>query len=225
VFIFTRREVRFGKTGRDKNGKLLNELVLLPAPGEEADIAEKQGGLALTREGVEIRRDGGAEMLLDGGELTPGKARLLKGGFELIVGEDLILEGRAFRSGSLPDTKGPPQLGVKGGHPYECVRLERVNCPHTYVFLVRSLRIGSEPNAPLRLELPGVAEGHAQLLLNDGKLQVVATKESAKVYVGDVELEPGAPTDLGSRQGIDAVVTIGNARLSVREAEDGDFTP
>ncbi|MCO5169422.1 MAG: cell envelope integrity protein TolA [Planctomycetes bacterium] len=221
VFLFTRREVRFGKVGRGRDGKMLNELVLLPAPGEDADVAEKQGGLALTREGVEIRRDGGAEMLLEGQALAPGKPQVLKGGFDLIVGEDLALEGRAYRSGTLQQDKGPPQLGVKGGHPTECVRLDRLNCPHSYVFLVRMLRIGSEPAAPLRLELPGVQPGHAQVILNDGKLQVVATRQNAKVYLGDVELEPGVPTNLG----VDTELTIGNAKIAFREAEDGDFTP
>jgi hypothetical protein len=221
IFLFTRREVRFGKTGRGKDGKMLNELVLVPAPGEEADVADKQGGLALSRDGVEIRRDGGAEILLDGQKLEQGKARTLKGGFELIVGEDLTIEGRAFRSGTLADSKGPAQLGIKGGHPYECVRLDRVNCQHSYVFLVRMLRIGSEASAPLRLEMPGVQEGHAQLILNEGKFQVVATKQGAKVYLGEVELEPGVPTNLA----IDTEIKIGNAKLAFREAEDGDFEP
>jgi hypothetical protein len=221
VFLFTRREVRFGKVGRGKDGKMLNELVLTPAPGEDAEVAEKQGGLALSREGVEIRRDGAAPMLLDGQPLEPGKARVLKGGFELIVGDDLAIDGRAFRSGTLSDQKGPAQLGVKGGHPYECVRLERLNCPHSYVFLVRMLRIGSEASAPLRLEVPGVQEGHAQVLLNDGKLQIVATRQNAKVYLGDVELEPGVPTNLA----IDTEIKIGNAKVLFREAEDGDFNP
>ena len=65
-----------------------------------------------------------------------------------LSGDDLAIDGRAFRSGTLSDQKGPAQLGVKGGHPYECVRLERLNCPHSYVFLVRMLRIGSEASQP-----------------------------------------------------------------------------
>src|SRR5690606_10804167 len=101
VFLFTRREVRFGNVGRGRDGKMMNELVRLPAPGEDAPVADKQGGLALSRVGVETRRDGAAEMVLEGQPLEPGKPHTLKGGFELIVGEDLAIEGRAYRSGTL----------------------------------------------------------------------------------------------------------------------------
>jgi hypothetical protein len=220
VFMFSRREVRFGNKGRSAEGKMLNELVLVPAPGEEAEVAEKQGGLTLTRDGLEIRRDGGAAMTLDDVELVPGKGQLLKRGFELIVGDDLVIDGRAYRSPSTVELgKGPPQLGMKGGHPLECVRMDRLNLPHTYVFLVRMLRIGSEAAAPLRLQLPGVMEHHAQIIFVDGKFQIVATHAGAKVKVGEVELEPGVPTNLA----IDTAITLGQATLTFRDAEDSDF--
>ena len=56
------------------------------------------------------------------------------------------------------------RLGMKGGHPTECVRLDRKKANHTYVFLVRMLRIGCEPAAP---------------------------KEEAPVFLGDFKMDPG----------------------------------
>ncbi len=220
VFVFSRREVRFGNRGRGVDGKLLNELIIAPGPGESADIGEKQGGLALTRDGLDLRRDGGAEMFLEGDPLTLGKAVPLPRQFHLQVGDGLDLEGRVFRSPAAVERTGIPQLGMKGGHPLECVRIDRVAVPYSYIFLVRMIRFGSETSAPLRLALPGVKEGHGQFIFTDGKFQIVATRTNAPIeVVGVGELEPGVPTNLA----IDTEIKIGQATVRFTVAEDGDF--
>jgi hypothetical protein len=231
VVLFSRREVRFGKVGRDKTGKMLNELIIVPAPGEEADVDEKQGALTLARDGVEIRCDGKCPMELDDEPLAKGKASLLRRGFQLVVGDDLVLEGRAYRSPTGVEQQKVPQLGMNGGHPIECVRMDRLNLNHSYVFLVRMLRIGSDPTAPLRVSMPGVSDKHAQIIFVDGKFQIVAVKAGAKVkvcspagaakYDTEVELEPGVPTNLA----IDTDIQLGDATLHFREAQDSDFLP
>ena len=102
------------------------------------------------------------------------------------------LDGRIYRSPtSISRDDGPARLGMKGGHPVECVRFDRKKSNHTYVFLVRMLRIGSEPAAPIRLGLKGVQENHCRILFSQGKFLIVAPKEDAVTYLGDLEMEPG----------------------------------
>lgn len=222
VFVFTRREVRFGNraySSQDET-RMINELTLIPSSREQAEIAEKQGGLGLTRDGVELRRDGGAEMLLNDEPLEPGKAVDLKRRFKLKIGEGLEIDGRVYRSPSAVErTPGPARLGMKGGHPFECVRLDRRKTPHTYVFLVRMLRIGSEPFAPLRLTLPGVEQHHCQIMFSQGKFLIVAPKENAPVFLGDVEMDPGVAFPLE----IDTTIKVGSCSLHFRVVDDGDF--
>ena len=222
VFVFVRREVRFGameKSPEDET-RLINEWVLVPSPEEDAEIAEKQGGLALTKDGVDVRRDGGAAMRLNGDELLPGQPRPLERRFDLEVGERMAFEGRAYRSPTAVERAlGPPSLGMKGGHPFECVRLDRIDTDHTYVFLVRLLRIGSEPFAPLRVDLPGVEEAHCQIMFSQGKFMIVAPRASASVFLGEVEVDPGIAFPLE----INTDIHIGEARLRFREAEEKDF--
>ncbi len=238
VFIFTRREVRFGNriTSAEDETRALNEWALIPGPGEDAEVAEKQGGLALSSDGVDIRRDGGAPMTLNGVPLEPGKPQPLKRRFTVEVGEEgsgIVFEGRVYRSPtSVERDTGPARLGMKGGHPFECVRLDRVNTPHTYVFLVRMLRIGSDEHAPLPIPLDGVAPGHCRLLFSQGKFLIVGPKAEAPVtlqklsaagdQVGDpVEMDPGVAFPLE----IDTEVALGNddATLRFRVVDDGDF--
>ncbi|MBL4849833.1 MAG: hypothetical protein JKY65_30260, partial [Planctomycetes bacterium] len=222
VFVFVRREVRFGAIGHspDDETRLVNEWVLHVAPHEAAEIADKQGGLALTRDGVDVRRDGGAEMLLNGESLEPGSPQPLRRRFDLEIGERMTFDGRVYRSPSAVEREeAPPRLGMKGGHPTECVRLDRVDTEHTYVFLVRMLRIGSESFAPLRIDLPGVAESHCQIMFSQGKYLIVAPKASAPVFLGDVEVDTGIAFPLE----INTDVHVGDARLRFREATAADF--
>jgi hypothetical protein len=222
VFVFVRREVRFGSVGvsPEDETRLLNEWVLVPAEHESAEIADKQGGLALTRDGVDVRRDGGAEMLLNGEALVPGSPQPLKRRFDLEVGERMTFDGRVYRSPSAVERDlGPPRLGMKGGHPTECVRLDRVDTKHTYVFLVRMLRIGCENFAPLRVDLPGVEESHCQIMFSQGKFLIVAPKANAPVFLGEVEVDTGIAFPLE----INTDIHIGEARLRFREVTPEDF--
>lgn len=222
VFVFTRREVRFGSQpySSTDDTRMINELTLVPSPKEQADVGEKQGGLALTRDGVELRRDGGDHMFFNDEELAVGKAVGLKRRFKVRIGPGIEIDGRVYRSPSAVERdRGPARLGMKGGHPYECVRLDRKRTPHTYVFLVRMLRIGSEPFAPLRLTLPEVAESHCQIMFSQGKFLIVAPKADAPVFLGDVEMDPGVAFPLE----IDTVIKVGQASLLFRVVEDSDF--
>jgi hypothetical protein len=222
VIVFVRREVRFGAhtTSPEDETRLMNEWALIPTANDAAEIGDKQGALALTREGVDLRRDGGAEMSLNGDDMEAGKPHALKRSFDLLVGEDLTFEGRVYRSPSAVDRDvGPARLGMKGGHPVECVRLDRSGTDQTYVFLVRTLRIGSETFAPLRLDFPGVVENHCQIMFSQGKYLIVSPREP--VLLGDVELDPGVAFPLQ----IDTDIRIGDARLRFREVNDADFLP
>ena len=222
VFVFTRREVRFGAELADAEGKLINELALWARGDEAPGPSPKQGELALTRDGVEVHRsmDGATPMTYDGEPLELGDRRDLKRQFLLEVG-GIHLEGQVYRSPSdVEPPSGPPQLGLKGGHPFECVVLERVGTPHVYVFLVRMLRVGSEASAPLRL--PELDAGHLRLLFSAGKFQVVAPKAEviAEPAEGEaVTLEPGVSQTLST----DTTLHAGDVRLRFRVVADDDF--
>ena len=116
--------------------------------------------------------------------------------------------------------KGLP-CNIEPGNPFECVVLERDAVDHTYVFLVRMVRIGSERGAPLRLETEGVEENHVQILLSAGKYLAVAPRASAPVLLDEVELEPGVPTPLA----INTEIWLGDTRLMFRETTEADFNP
>ena len=226
VFVFARRELRFGRTDRDpKTGKVINELALVPSATEGTKIATEQGGLNLTRDGVEVQRwrQGDAEMLLDDEPIPRGKAVKLQRHFTLQIGEGMLIDGRVFRSPSdVALVEGPPRLGIEGGHPFECVRLERVYTAHTYVFLVRLLRLGSGKNVPVRVDVPGVMDVHAQILLKDGKYLILAPK-------GEVGLEPPGQERFMLEPGIPAVLPInaklhmGKATILFRTPSEADF--
>jgi hypothetical protein len=225
LFVFTRREVRFG--GRtfspDDETRMLNELTLAPNDKELVLISDKQGGLALTRDGVDVRRDGEEVMYYNEEEMKPGESRPLQRRFKLRIGEEegMLFDGRIYRSPtSVTLEQGPPRLGMKGGHPAECVRLDRKKGKHTYVFLVRMMRIGSEAAAPIRLGLPGVQESHCRILFSQGKFLIVAPKEDAPVFLGDFQCDPGVVYPLQ----IDTSIKIGEATLVFRVVEEADWT-
>jgi hypothetical protein len=226
VFLFTRREVRFGSSSTDAEGKVKNELVLRTTLTEPNPISDEQGGLLLAREVIEIQRwrTGESAMSMDEDEIPAGERVPLRRSFDLRIG-DHKLEGRAYRSPSdVEAPAGPPQLGMSGGHPYECVRLDRDGTMHSYVFLVRMLRIGSEPGAPLRVNVPGVAENHVRIIFGGGKFSVVAPRADQKVIIeppgaDEVECEPGVPMPLS----INAQIKIGQATLIFRVLQDSDF--
>ncbi|MDF1660277.1 MAG: hypothetical protein P1V97_00795 [Planctomycetota bacterium] len=222
VFIFTRREVRFGSQSRDSSdrSRMINEWVMTPTEDDQVDIGEKQGALVLTREAVDLRWDGGDVMTLNSETLERGKPQQLKRRFQVGLGATMTFDGRVYRSpSSVAAHGGPARLGMKGGHPYECARLDRVNTNHSYVFLVRMLRIGSEDAAPLRLDVPGVESHHCQIMFSQGKFQIVATKRDAPVSLGDVEMQPGAIYPLE----INTAIHLGNASLLFREVREKDF--
>lgn len=222
VFIFTRREVRFGSQSRDSSdrSRMINEWVMTPTAEDKVEIGEKQGALVLTREAVDLRWDGGDVMTLNSETMERGKPQQLKRRFQVGLGATMTFDGRVYRSpSSVAAHGGPARLGMKGGHPYECARLDRLNTNHSYVFLVRMLRIGSEEAAPLRLDVPGVEPHHCQIMFSQGKFQIVATKRDAPVSLGDVEMQPGAIYPLE----INTAIHLGNASLLFREVREKDF--
>lgn len=222
VFIFTRREVRFGSRSRDPSdrNRMINEWVMTPTEADQVEIGEKQGALVLTREAVDLRWDGGDVMTLNSEVMERGKPQQLKRRFQVGLGATMTFDGRVYRSpSSVAAHGGPARLGMKGGHPYECARLDRVNTNHSYVFLVRMLRIGSEAAAPLRLDVPGVESHHCQIMFSQGKFQIVAPKKDAPVSLGDVEMQPGAIYPLE----INTAIHLGNASLLFREVREKDF--
>lgn len=224
LFVFTRREVRFGSVSHTPGdeSRMLNELPLRPTDKELTVISEKQGGFALTRDGVEVRRDGEEHMLFNDEPMEAGKPESLKRRFTINIGEEdgMRLDGRIYRSPtSISRDDGPARLGMKGGHPVECVRFDRKKTNHTYVFLVRMLRIGSEAAAPIRLGLKDVQENHCRILFSQGKFLIVAPKEDAATFLGDLEMEPGVIYPLQ----INTEISIGDARLLFRVVDEDDF--
>jgi hypothetical protein len=224
LFVFTRREVRFGSISHTPGdeSRMVNELPLRPTDKELTVISEKQGGFALTRDGVEVRRDGEEAMLFNDEPMAAGKPESLKRRFTINIGEEdgMRLDGRIYRSPtSISRDDGPARLGMKGGHPVECVRFDRKKTNHTYVFLVRMLRIGSEPAAPIRLGLQGVQENHCRILFSQGKFLIVAPKEGASTFLGDLEMEPGVIYPLQ----INTEISIGDACLHFRVVDEDDF--
>lgn len=222
VFLFTRREVRFGAAPKDPNARIRNEWILTPSSSEAVTISEQQGALTLGRGGVDLRYDGGCAMTIDGQAMEPGRPQGLSRRFELVFGDSMSFEGRVYRS---PTTirlgQGPAHLGMKGGHPYECLRLKRVGVPQTVVFLVRLLRIGSGLNTPLRLDQAGVDDAHCQIMLSDGHYVLIAPRAESPVFVNDQELPAGQRRILE----INTDIRIGSARLHFREAQEPDFHP
>jgi hypothetical protein len=221
VFIFARREVRFGKQGM-KNEKVENELVLKPFD-ESQTIGDKQGALALSRESVTLRRDDrNVPLAIDERVMKPGESAALPRRFEMDIGEgSLTLKCQVYRSPSnvsRPESHG--QLGVEGGHPFECVRLEREDgVPHTYVFLVRQIRLGSGSGDAI--EIPGASPGHCLLMLQKGLFSLVAPKEKVTLVEGETEkdLTPGEPTPLK----VGMTIKIGDASILFEETREEHF--
>ena len=104
---------------------------------------------------------------------------------------------------------------------YVRARLDRKKSNHTYVFLVRMLRIGSEPAAPIRLGLPGVSPAHCRIMFSQGKFLIVAPKEDAPVFLGDLEMDPGVVYPLQ----INTEIQLGSAVLFFRVVDENDFDP
>ncbi|MCA8925412.1 MAG: hypothetical protein KDD82_26620 [Planctomycetes bacterium] len=227
VFLFTRREVRIGSSSRNpKTGKIVNELPLMTAPTESVELSTEQAGLTLTQEGIDLHRwrMGEAPMFMDDEPLEPGDKVSLKRRFQLRFGEDMHLDGRLYRSPSdVVLGEGPPRLGMNGGHPCDCLRLERKHTNHTYVWLVRRLKLGSSPNDTIQLkDMLDVDPNHVQILLNAGKYQILTPKSDATIELpsGDaILLEPGVPATLP----IDAKVLIGDATIVFRVVTEEDF--
>lgn len=227
VFLFTRREIRIGNSSRNpKTGKIVNELPLMTAPTESAKLSTEQAGLNLTREGIDLQRwrMGEAAMYMDDEPIEPGDTVSLKRRFELRFGDDMNLEGRLYRSPSDVEIgDGPPRLGMNGGHPCDCLRLERKHTNHVYLWLIRRLKIGSSPNDTVYLkDMEDVDPNHVQILLKSGKYQILTPKSDATLELpnGDVvALEPGVPATLP----IDAKLLIGEAIITFRVVTEEDF--
>jgi hypothetical protein len=159
-------------------------------------------------------------MTLNDEPLEAGKPRELKRRFRMTLGRDIGFAGRVYRSPtSVLAHKGPARLGMKGGHPFECVRLDRTRTDQSIVFLVRMLRLGSEEAAPLRIDLPGVKAHHCQIMFSQGKFLMVAPRTDATVSLGEVKMETGAVFPLE----INTEIRIGEASLLFREVRDRDF--
>ncbi|MEZ6184511.1 MAG: hypothetical protein R3F62_05800 [Planctomycetota bacterium] len=227
VFLFTRREIRIGARERDpKTGKIVNELPLNTAPTESVELSTEQAGLNLTREGIELQRwrMGEAPMFMDDEPMEKGDTKSLKRRFDLRFGDDMHLEGRLYRSPSNVEIgDGPPRLGMNGGHPVDCLRLERKHTNHIYIWLVRRIKIGSSPQDTIQLsDMEDVDPNHVQILLQAGKYQVLTPKSDATIELpgGDaILLEPGVPATLP----IDAKLLVGDATILFRVVTEEDF--
>ena len=154
--------------------------------------------------------------------MKPGQSVPLKRRFTIDIGVGITLRGEVYRaptSAKRPDS-GPGQLGVEGGHPFECVRMVREDSSgHTYVFLVRQIRLGSGGGDSIQLDDTDVAPGHATLLLSRGVLQIVAPREKAKVKVDGETLETGKPRPLK----LGSVIEVGQTTLRFEVTSESDF--
>jgi pSer/pThr/pTyr-binding forkhead associated (FHA) protein len=222
VFLLARREVRFGKLFSASEGKVDNDLIITPADDLQT-VADKQGSLSLTRDGVSVRCDDRRiPMSVDDHELGPGQSVVLKREFTIEIGIGLVLEGQVYRApAGAKRADGPPALGIEGGHPNECVKLVREgdDSGHTYVFLVRQIRLGSGQNDSIRLPGNGVAPGHAVIQLSRGVLQIVAPREKNKVKVDGVPLRTGVPYPLK----LGAKILLGECLIRFEVCQESDF--
>jgi hypothetical protein len=221
VFLFARREIRFGRLF-SKGEKVENDLVIAPEDDIQT-VADKQGSLSLSRDGVKLQLDDRqVPMSLNDEEMKPGQSVVLKRRFTIEIGVGLSLRGEVYRAPTnvkRPDS-GPGQLGVEGGHPYECVRMVREDTSgHTYVFLVRQIRLGTGPGDSIQVDDTDVAPGHATLMLSRGVLQIVAPREKAKVKVDGEVLETGKPMPLK----IGAVIELGTTKIEFKVTTEEDF--
>jgi pSer/pThr/pTyr-binding forkhead associated (FHA) protein len=220
VFLFARREIRFGRLF-SKGDKVENDLVIAPED-EIQTVADKQGSLSLTRDGVSLQlNDKVVPMSVNDEELRAGQTVALKRRFTIDIGVGITLRGEVYRaptSVKRPDTPG--QLGVEGGHPYECVKMVREDSSrHTYVFLVRQVRLGTGPADSIQLDDPDVASGHATLFLSRGVLQIVAPREKARVKIDGTLLEPGVPHPLK----IGSTIELGSTKVRFEITSESDF--
>ncbi len=222
IFLFARREVRFGKLFSRDELKVENDLVIAPAD-EFQTIGDKQGSFALTREGVTVRRDDRKiDLNVNDEELQPGQSALLKREFTIEIGTGITLTGTVFRAPATskrPD--GPPQLGIEGGHPNECVKMVREgdDSGHTYCFLVRQIRLGSGQTDSIQLPGIGVAPGHAVIQLSRGVMQIIAPREKNKVKLDGQTLKVGVPypLKLGSK------ILLGECLIRFEVVQESDF--
>lgn len=221
VFLFARREIRFGRMF-SRGDKVENDLVIAPEDDIQT-VADKQGSFSLTRDGVTLRLDDKVvPMSLNDEEMKPGQAVALKRRFTIDIGVGITLRGEVYRAPSSAKRAetGLGQLGIEGGHPYECVRMVREDSSgHTYVFLVRQIRIGTGPGDSIQLDDTEVAPGHASLFLARGVLQIVAPREKAKVKVDGEELQTGVPRPLK----LGSVVELGDTTLRFEVTSESDF--
>lgn len=222
VFLFARREVRFGKLFSRDELKVENDLVLAPADDFQT-VGDKQGSFSLTREGVTVRRDDRKiDLNVNDEELNPGQSVLLKREFTIEIGTGVNLQGQVYRAPATskrPD--GPAQLGIEGGHPNECVKMVREgdDSGHTYVFLVRQIRLGSGQTDSIQLPGIGVAPGHAVIQLSRGVMQIIAPRDKNKVKLDGQTLKTGVPYPLK----LGAKILLGECLLRFEVVQESDF--
>lgn len=222
VFLFARREVRFGKLFSRDEMKVENDLVIAPADDLQT-VGDKQGSFSLSREGVAVRRDDRkVEMSVNDEELAPGQSALLKRQFTIEIGTGIALQGQVYRApASVKRPEGPAQLGIEGGHPNECVKMVREgdDSGHTYVFIVRQIRLGSGATDSIQLPGIGVAPGHATIQLSRGVLQIIAPRDKHKVKLDGQILKTGVPYPLK----LGAKVLLGECLLRFEVTQESDF--
>ncbi|HZV01502.1 MAG TPA: FHA domain-containing protein [Planctomycetota bacterium] len=222
IFLFARREVRFGRMFSRDEVKVENDLVIAPADDLQT-MADKQGSFSLTREGVTVRLDDRKNpMSVNDEELKPGQTVLLKREFTIEIGVGIVLHGQVYRAPTTakrPD--GPAQLGIEGGHPNECVKMVREgdDSGHTYVFLVRQIRLGSGQTDSIQLPGIGVAPGHATIQLSRGVLQIIAPRDKNKVKVDGQVLKAGVPHPLK----LGAKILLGECLIRFEVVTEADF--
>jgi hypothetical protein len=220
IFLFARREVRFGRLF-SRGDKVENDLVIAPADALQS-VGDKQGTFALSRDGVTVQRnDKKVDLSVNDEELAPGQTVTLKRRFTIEIGTGIVFQGEAYRAPiKTQRTAGPAQLGVEGGHPYECVRMSRDDSSHhTYVYLVRQIRLGSGATDSIKLPGHNVGPGHATIMLARGVLQIVAPRDKHKVKLDGQTLETGVatPLKLGSK------ILLGDCLIRFEVAAESDF--
>ena len=155
-------------------------------------------------------------------ELAPGQSALLKREFTIEIGTGINLQGQVYRApASTKRPDGPAQLGIEGGHPNECVKMVREgdDSGHTYVFLVRQIRLGSGQTDSIQLPGIGVAPGHAVIQLSRGVMQIIAPRKKNKVKLDGQSLKPGVPYPLK----LGAKILMGECLIRFEVVQESDF--
>ncbi len=90
---------------------------------------------------------------------------------------------------------------------------------HTYVFLVRQIRLGSGQTDSIQLPGIGVAPGHATIQLSRGVLQIIAPRDKNKVKVDGQVLKAGVPHPLK----LGAKILLGECLIRFEVVTEADF--